>query len=153
MPHLVHLKNDGETTCFSQKRQKEKQLFWNVFWPITCLNLLKKNAQTQQAMHCVRFPCAWIMDKLISKCAKEEQRATTNILTDSVIFYGLWTNTIKPYIEPWRIFSALHFIWNATVFINVQLDPVSSSKLEPFDQQHFVWQQTRKPSPLQCQQI
>lgn len=104
MSHLVHLKNDGETTCSSQKTQKEKQLLWNVFWPITCLNLLRKNAQTQQAVHCVGFPCAWIMDKLISKWAKEEQPATTNILTDSVIFYGLWSNTIKPYIiKPWRI--------------------------------------------------
>lgn len=52
MPHLVHLKNDGETTCFSQKRQKEKQLFWNVFWPITCLNLLKKRTDTTSNALC-----------------------------------------------------------------------------------------------------
>lgn len=66
-------------------------IYWQHSWDVS----------SWQAMHCVRFPCAWIMDKLISKWAKEEQPATTNILTDSV-----YQDTIKPHIKPWRFFSA-----------------------------------------------
>lgn len=151
MSHLVHLKSDGETTCFSQKTQKEKQLLWNVFWPIACLNLLfffkKCTGTTSSAL----FKISLCMNYGQADFKVGQRGAASDHKHFDWQRHILWV--MEQHYQAMTNSSALHFIWNATVFINVQLDPVSSSELEPFDQQHFVWQQTGKASPPQRQQI